>query len=239
MGPTEVNRKPEQMSQPTNQPVFHTLPPVVIALAVIIGGLEALFQIGTMGFFEGGEIWRNVALNDWAFFGQLLDHALATGQYEQNALLRMLTYPLIHVNGTHAVFAVVLLLAMGNMVGSIFRAWAVLVIFFGASITGALVYGLLLDERFPLAGAYPGVYGLIGAYTFLLWVRQVATGGSQYQAFILIGALLGFQLAFALFFGVSHDWVADVAGFAAGFGLSFLVSPGGLARFLARLRDRD
>lgn len=238
MGQSEVNRKPEQMSHQPPQPVFNTLPPVVIALAAIIGGLEALFQIGTFGFFEGGEIWRNVALNDWAFFGQLLDHALATGQLEQNVQWRFLTYPLIHLSGTHAVFAVVLILAMGNMVGSVFRAWAVLVIFFGASIIGALVYGLALDDRFPLAGAYPGVYGLIGAYTFLLWVRQVAKGGAQYQAFILIGALLFFQLTFALFFGVSHDWIADIAGFVSGFAMSFLVSPGGLARLLSRLRDR-
>jgi len=227
------------MSDQSPPPIFNTLPPVVIALTVIIGGLEALFQIGTLGFFEGGDIWRNVAVADWAFFGQLLDHGLATGQYEQRALLRMLTYPLIHLSGTHAVFAIVLILAMGNMVGGVFRAWAVLVMFFGSSIVGALVYGIALDERFPLVGAYPGVYGLIGAYTFLLWIRQVATGGAQYQAFILIGALLFFQLTFALFFGASHDWIADLSGFAAGFGLSFLVSPGGLARMLARLRDRD
>lgn len=219
-------------------PVFNKLPPVVIALAVLIGGIELQFQLGALGFFEGGEVWRHVALNDWAYFGPLLDHALATGQYQHNVLWRFLTYPFLHLSGMHAVFALVLILAVGNMVGTVFRGWAIVAIFFGSAIVGALVYGLVLDDDYPLVGSYPGVYGLIGAFTFMLWVRQVNTGGPQYQAFMLIGALVFFQAVFALLFGVRSDWIADVTGFATGFALSFVVSPGGFARFLARLRDR-
>jgi hypothetical protein len=39
-------------------------------------------------------------------------------------------------------------------------------------------------------------------------------------------------------FGGSPDWIADLAGFGAGFGLSFLVAPGGPAAILRRLRRR-
>jgi membrane associated rhomboid family serine protease len=45
-------------------------------------------------------------------------------------------------------------------------------------------------------------------------------------------------LVFGVLFGGSWDWVADVAGFAAGFLLSFLVSPGGFARLLDQIRQR-
>lgn len=85
---------------------------------------------------------------------------------------------------------------------------------------------------------YPAVYGLIGAFTFLLWVRLAGTGTNQYRAFTLIGFLLGIQLVFGLLFGGGNDWVADVAGFATGFGLSFFVSPGGWGRVRAKLRHR-
>ena len=49
---------------------------------------------------------------------------------------------------------------------------------------------------------------------------------------------MGIQLVFGLLFGGGQDWVADLAGFVAGFGLSFLVSPGGRARVVDRLRQR-
>ena len=41
-----------------------------------------------------------------------------------------------------------------------------------------------------------------------------------------------------LIFGGGLDWVADLVGFVAGFGLSFLVSPGGWARVMNKLRQR-
>ena len=67
--------------------------------------------------------------------------------------------------------------------------------------------------------------------------QDVAGRGNQFRAFTLIGFLMGIQLIFALFFDVSKDWVADLAGFATGFMLSFLLVPGGWAKILAKLRQ--
>jgi len=90
----------------------------------------------------------------------------------------------------------------------------------------------------PLFGGYPAVFGLIGGFTFLLWVNLAAVGANKFRAFTLIGFLLGFQLLFGLLFGGGYEWVADVAGFVTGFALSFVVSPGGWARVLAKIRQR-
>jgi membrane associated rhomboid family serine protease len=90
----------------------------------------------------------------------------------------------------------------------------------------------------PLFGGYPAVYGLIGAFTFLLWVNLAAVGANKYRAFSFIGFLLGIQLVFGLFFGGGYEWVADLAGFVCGFLLSFVVSPGGWGRVLAKVRQR-
>jgi len=51
---------------------------------------------------------------------------------------------------------------MGKMVGEVIGSLAVPVIFFGASILGALAYGALLSEPAWLVGGFPGAYGLIG-----------------------------------------------------------------------------
>jgi rhomboid protease GluP len=152
-------------------------------------------------------------------------------------LLRFLTYPLIHGGFVHAAFVVVFILAIGKMVAEVFspRLRRDLL---GLGDFGALAYVVLLDSPFPLIGGYPGVYGLIGAFTFLMWVDAGMRGESQMRAFGLIGALLAIQIIFGVIQGDFGNVVADLAGFVAGFLLSFIVSPGGWQRALNRLRQR-
>jgi len=59
------------------------------------------------------------------------------------------------------------------------------------------------------------------------------------RAFTLIGMLLVFQLVFGVIFGsASKNWIAEIAGFGIGFGLSFVLVPGGLSRVRHRVRQR-
>ena len=228
------------MQHDPDAPPLNPLPPVVWLLVLPIVAVELIFSLGARGLVGGpGAVgWRLAAFQDYAFSGQVFDWMLSTGRFPPEHLLRFVAYPFIHVSFTHALFVVVFLLALGKMVGEVFRAWAVLAVFFSSSILGAVAYGGLLNDPVPLVGGYPGVYGLIGAFTFLLWVNLGAVGANQYRAFSLIGFLLGIQLLFRLLFGGANDWVADIAGFAAGFVLSFVVSPGGWGRLVARLRHR-
>jgi len=228
------------MSSSHNEPPVNPLPPVVVAVAAVIFAIEILFQLGARGLIGGNEAvgWRLAAISKYSFVGDVFDQMLALNIWPAEHLMRFVTYPFVHANFTHAAFVLVFLLALGKMVGEVFSAPAFLVVFFGSAIIGALVYAVLLNDPMPLIGGYPAVYGLIGSYTFMLWVRQVVTGGPQARAFVLIGFLMGIQLMFGLLFGGSRDWVADLAGFATGFGLSFVVSPGGWARLRARMRRR-
>ena len=144
----------------------------------------------------------------------------------------------MHLGFTHAAFVIVFLLALGKLVGEVFGNIAVIVLFFACGIFGAVIYaGLVGDDR-PLVGGFPSVYGLIGAYTFILWVRLKATGENEFQAFSLIGFLLALQLFFGIFFNVGMDWVAEVAGFIFGFVLTPALVPGAFGRLLDRLRQR-
>ena len=136
-------------------------------------------------------------------------------------------------------FAVVMVLALGNMVAGVFRWWGVLVVFLGSTVVGGAAYGLLVPGlRTQLIGAYPGIYGLIGAFTFLIWTKLALVGANRLRAFSLIGVLLAVQLVFGLLFGGGWDWVAEVTGFATGFLLSFVVSPGGFRRVVQMMRQR-
>ena len=229
--------------QRQNQGGFHTgpvnpLPRVVIALFAVVMGIEALFSLGAQGIIGGPQAigWRLGAIQGYAFSAEIFQWMLANGRWPVEHLARFVTYPFIHGNFTHALFAGVMLLALGKFVGEVFRGWAVLAVFFGASIGGAAIYGLLEGSPIPLLGAFPGVYGLIGAFTYLLWLRLGQEGGPQIRAFTLIAFLMGIQLIFGILFGGSRDWIADLSGFVFGFALSFVVSPGGFARLREKLR---
>ena len=228
------------MSSRHDESPINPLPPIVVALALLILGIELVFQAGARGFAGGQDAigWRLEAIRTYAFSAPILDWMIETGRWPLEHLIRFVTYPFIHVSFTHALMVIVFLLALGKMVGEVFGTLAVLIVFFLSAVVGALVYGLLVDSPAPLIGGYPAVYGLIGSYTFMLWVALAGTHQNQMRAFTLIGLLMGLQLVFGLLFGGGKDWVADLSGFAAGFLVSFVMVPGALGRILARLRNR-
>ncbi|SMR81597.1 Rhomboid family protein [Aliiroseovarius halocynthiae] len=228
------------MTHPHDENPINPLPPVVIALSVFLVGVELVFVAGNSGLIGGPEAagWRITMIENWGFREPLFAWMIENGRFLPGELVRFVTYPFLHLSFTHLLFVLVFLLALGKMVGEVFSAFAFLVVFFGSAIAGALAYWLVWDTGVVLFGGYPAVYGLIGAYTFILWAELGARGASQVSAFRLIAFLLGIQLIFSLLFGAGLNWVSEVAGFVSGFGLSFLVSPGGWARVVQRLRQR-
>lgn len=223
-----------------NAPPLNPLPPVVWLLALPMIGLEAAFSLGERGMVGGAQAigWRNAAIQSYGIWPDYWRQQVGAGAYSSDVLLRFFTYPFLHIDLTQTIFAVVILLALGKFVGEIFRWWALLAVFVAAQLVGAMVYLAVPGLQVPLFGAYPGVYGLIGAFTFLLWVRLAGTGANQLRAFQMIGFLLLVQLIFGVFFGGGWEWVADLPGFVTGFFLSFVVSPGGFGRVRDRLRQR-
>ena len=223
-----------------NAPPLNPLPPMVWLLALPMIALEILFSLGDAGVVGGPAAigWRTAAIETYGLWPDYWRQQVGQGAFDAELLLRFVTYPFLHFTLTQAVFAVVIVLALGKFVGEIFRWWALAVVFFGAAVVGGLVYVSIPAIRAPLFGAYPAAYGLIGAFTFLLWVRLAGTGVNQFRAFSMIGFLLIVQLIFGVLFGGGWEWVADLSGFAAGFFLSFIVSPGGFGRVRDRLRQR-
>lgn len=227
--------------QDHNAPPLNPLPMVVWVLALPMIAMEVVLQLADRGLVGGaaGIGWRVQAVERFAYVPDLMRYFWANGVWPLDGMHRLVSYAFVHPDFTGALFGVVLLLALGKMVGEVFRWWAVLVVFLGACVVGALAYTVLLPgERGALIGAFPGNYGLIGAFTFLIWVRLAGTGTSQFRAFTLIGTLLALQLLFGLLFGGGLGWVAELAGFVFGFFVSFVVSPGGWRRVMHRLRNR-
>ncbi|ARJ69442.1 rhomboid family intramembrane serine protease [Paracoccus contaminans] len=224
------------------------VPAVVWLLALPIIASEVYFGLGRLGFLAGGtgagSVARQIMVERTAFAPEFLIRAWGRRSIEGAELWRLLAYPFVHYSLTHAVFVTVFLLALGNMVARAMRPLAVAVLFIasavGAGIVYALVAALLPGLRFDaLVGGYPAVYGLLGAFTFLLWTRLGQEHANQLRAFSLIGIMLAFQLVFGILFGSSgKNWIGEVTGFAIGFLLSFVLAPGGLSRLRRTIRHR-
>jgi len=229
------------MNDPENQSPFNPVPPVVVALFVMIMLVELAFTLGTRGLIGGPQAigWRQAAVQDYGFNSDVMRWMLTNGIYPLEHLMRFVTYPFLHGGFSHALFAGVMLLALGKFVGEVFSQLATLLVFILSAVAGAAIYGLFAYDSPWLVGAFPGVYGLIGGFTYLMWLRLGELGARQSRAFTLIGFLMGLQLVFGLLFGGNTQWVADVAGFGFGFVISFFVSPGGWQKIREKLRQRS
>lgn len=230
----------DQTDHPREPSPFNAVPPLITVLALAIFAIECLFALAAEGMVGGPQAvgWRSEAIQNFGFSNRAQAWMVENGTVRVDFLWRYVTYPFLHANFIHASFAAVMVLALGKFVNERMASWAVLCLFFGSCIAGAAVYGLLFPQGPGYYGAYPGVYGLIGGFTYLVWLRLGEMGENQLRAFTMIGFLLAIQLVFGLMYGGGSGWVADVTGFTAGFGLSFVLAPGGLQKIRARLRQR-
>lgn len=226
------------MSSPENISPVNPLPPVIVALFLVIMGIELVFQLGARGLAGGpaGIGWRVSAIRSYGVNSDVAAWMLQNGRYPAEHLIRFVSYIFIHGTFTHALFAGAMLLALGKFVGEVFSQWATLLLFIASAVGGAVIYGALAGQQLMLVGAFPGVYGLIGGFTYLIWLKLGQMGAQQARAFSLIGVLMALQLIFGVLFGSNGEWLADVSGFAFGFALSFLLAPGGWAKIRDRIR---
>jgi len=220
---------------------INDLSPIVIALALLIIGAEAVFQLANAGLVGGprGVGWRMEAIGRFGFSPAVLERVLVQGDWSFDMLIRFVTYPFINVEIVQTAFCAALTLALGKFTTEYFGGLRVLAIYLVTAIAGALVYGSVIEGNAPLLGGFTPVYGLIGAYTYVLWLRLGEAGENQLRAFQLIGFLLALQLGFGLIFGAGYAWIAELSGFAAGFVLAIPLAPGGWAMLLHRLRQRS
>ena len=228
------------MTPHSGESAFNPLPPILWALAALLALPELAFLVGGSGFSAAGaEGMRFNAIQMTAWIPEIfLARPLATAPWEQ--LYRLLTYSFVSVSAVGTLFVLAFTLALGKAISGVFSQWAIAALFLGSAIGGAIVQTLVAampgQPQMALIGGYPAAYGLIGAFTWLLWMRLRATGGNPARAFALIGMLVVFQLTFAVMFSrhLPRDLLAEFAGFACGFFLSFLVSPGGWRRLRQR-----
>jgi membrane associated rhomboid family serine protease len=229
-------QKPLPPPVPGESPV-NAVPPLVVALALTLLGVEIVMSLGAQGTLGGpGAVgWRVAALDRFDMQPEVLEYFRQGGPA---IWARLVSYAFFHGSVIHALFAAAMLLALGKFVGEGMGQRRLLAVLLAGTVGGALAFGLLAQPGERLFGAYPGVYGLIGAFTYLLWLKLAQVGGNRLQAFRMIGVLMALQLVFGALFGSNPQWIGDVGGFVVGGVTAVLVAPGGLSALRDRLRTR-
>lgn len=225
----------------------NALPPVVIALTLLIVGVEAVFQLANAGVIGGprGVGWRIAAIEEYGYSAAVFDRVWVTGDYSFDMLKRFVAFPFINVQLTQVAFCAALTLALGKFTAETYGQLKMVLIYLICTIAGAVAFGVFVEGRFPLLGGFTPVYGLIGAYTYSLWLSLGEAGENRIMAFRLIGFLLALQLVWGIMAGVLYDspssptWISELTGFATGFLLATVLAPGGWAALVRRLRERS
>lgn len=198
-----------------NEP-FSPLPISILGLVAVMAGLELIFSAGSAGLFGGPEAerWRFVAIFDYGFMDRTgLDRAGSRGLISGNGI-SLLAYSLIHYTFAESLISVVLLLAVGKLVGEFQTDAFLIAVFFLGAAAGGLCYGLLPSADIPLAGSTPGLFGILGAFTCVVMTRPK---GPIFQLTIWIPiALFGVQLFSSLVFGMPPVWMAAAGAYLAG-----------------------
>ncbi|MEL6953940.1 MAG: rhomboid family intramembrane serine protease [Pseudomonadota bacterium] len=224
------------MQDPDASP-FNRLPPLVVALAVIIMGVEAMFFLGERGMIAT-DTTRQFAIRDFGWNDAVFHWMVENGRAPLSELRRLVTYPFLHSDAVHAALVTVFVLALGKQVAEAFGQAVFAVIFMLSSVVGALVLAVLTNSNAWLIGGYPGAYGLIGAFTFLLCYGGATGPWAGRQAFSLIAILAGIGLLFSLLNGEFGRLIAELGGFGSGFLACYVLRPGGWRDLLNRLRQR-
>ena len=94
------------MQDNRNAPPLNPLPMVVWLLALPILAMEVVLSLGAAGVVGGPQAigWRLEAIQRFAYAPDFMRQMFAEGRYSLDGVARLVTYPLVHGNFTHALF---------------------------------------------------------------------------------------------------------------------------------------
>ena len=137
------------------EPIFNNVPPGVLILGGVIGGIELFLQIF-------GLEWRSAAFLFLAFFPLDFGAPYKELFFAQNFVM-FFSYSFLHGNFFHMIINVAIFFALGKQIEEQLGAVNLILIFISTSIAGAAAYQILSSgSSVPMVGASGGVFGFFG-----------------------------------------------------------------------------
>lgn len=192
---------------------FRPLPRSLVALALVIAGIELVLELSDRGLLSDPGLRSRVYMVG-AFWSGLLHGARPV--FDLQPWTMFLTHAFLHGGFLHMAMNLAVLLGLGRFTADRYGDWTVLPSFLVSAAAGGLAFGLLTGDPTPMVGASGAVFGFIGIWTVWDWRRLARAGASVRPVVTRVLALAAMNAIF--FFGLSGmlAWQAHLGGFLAG-----------------------
>jgi rhomboid protease GluP len=241
MKPSSQNNDDQPIAYDSHS-VLNPISPFLLLIAGAAALIEIVLMLAENDMIGGPNAhnWRTLLIQNYGFYDPIFEQFRETGFSlfftNPQFALTFIAYPFVSYNLPGTLVGVVIFLAVGRAVSIRFSIWAALVIFAVGIISGALAYGFVSSSGLRLLGMFQPCCALIGAYSWTEYRYRQISGAPIWPAFRILFFLAILNMVQYLFFQPTDFWVAELAAFLAGFGLSYLLAPGAARRIVARLR---
>lgn len=180
------DRKSEEIQAGARREPAFNLPPIIIALTVLLLGIQAVSS------FILNDSGRD-ALDLW--LGFIPTRIVAPAQFPGGywpLIWTPFSYGLVHAGWEHVVGNVVWMVIFGTPVARRYGAGPTLIIFFVASLIGALAFAASTFGTFAyLVGASGGIAGLTGAAVRFIFQPVILVPNPETGALVPVGRRMG------------------------------------------------
>lgn len=202
-------------------------PPAIIwAMAAVLIGFEAAFQLGEAGILFPADTRLEVYYRA-AFWDLYLEGMRSGKDVPLEFWTSFVTHAFLHGNLLHLVMNGVIFLGLGGMLAHVLGPVRFVLLYVLTAIAGALVFGLIATTNGPLVGASGAIFGFFGILKRWEWRYIRTTGTSARRFWGTIAGLVAINVALYFFFpgGGQLAWEAHLGGFVAGFLLGPILGP--------------
>jgi membrane associated rhomboid family serine protease len=198
-------------------------------MAGIFVGVEMLLEASDIGLIPRG--LREIAYHYFAFY-DLYFKAAASGQdVPPRFYWSFLTHAFLHGGLLHVAMNTAVFLALGTHLVRAVGQGAMLLLFAGTAVAGALTFGAIADMGLnfvPMVGASGALFGFLGVMKRWEW-RFLGENGLPMRRFwgtvIALGLINVVLSAGASVGGPGVAWEAHLGGFVAGWLAGGIVRP--------------
>ena len=202
------------------EPFFNNVPPGVLILGGVIGGIELFLQIF-------GLEWRSAAFLFLAFFPLDFGAPYKELFFAQNFVM-FFSYSFLHGNFFHMIINVVIFFALGKQIEEQLGAVNLILIFISTSIAGAAAYQILSSgSSVPMVGASGGVFGFFGFIKGKELIYRIRHNLTILPFLNLIFGLIILHIILVLLYPTiipfQIGWQGHLGGFVSGLILASLI----------------